>query len=46
MALRYDPPAEGLAIFGGKPVTPVACPGCGKAPSLVLTVRPPATMPR
>ena len=41
MALRYDPPTKGPALFAGRPVPPVECPACGKVPPLVLTVAPP-----
>ena len=47
IAIRYDPPPEGPAMLWGKPLPPVECPVCGKAPRLVLTLRPPeASTPR
>ena len=47
IAIRYDPPPEGPAMLWGKPLPPVEYPVCGKAPGLVLTLRPPeATTPR
>lgn len=41
IAIRYDPPPEGPAMFAGLPVPPVECPACGKAPGILLTVAPP-----